>query len=87
MNFVSSHQIFSVAMQQSPLGSRCKSICKLCNGQLTLGVYVKTMFVSWIPVSRTGMTSIVNVLHLFYCLMEHLNNHAWIWMTKGLMND
>ncbi|WCR57747.1 WPE palindromic element domain-containing protein [Wolbachia endosymbiont of Ctenocephalides felis wCfeJ] len=43
---------------------------------------------NWIPVSSTGTTSIVNVLHLLYCSVEYLNNCACIWITtKGMIND
>ncbi|UZE38434.1 hypothetical protein [Wolbachia endosymbiont of Drosophila pseudotakahashii] len=59
MNFVSNHQIFSVAMQQSPLGSRYTNTYKSCNGQKILGAYVKNNVrdeIGWIPVSATWMT-------------------------------
>ncbi len=41
------------------LGSRYKNICKLCNVQWILGVYVKNNVhneISWMPVSCAGMT-------------------------------
>ncbi len=39
------------------LGFKYKNIWKLYNGQWILGVYVKHNEISWIPMSRTGMTT------------------------------
>ncbi|WP_259245476.1 hypothetical protein [Wolbachia endosymbiont of Aedes albopictus] len=63
------HPVFSfLSFQCSPLssqcvtlGSRCKNICKSCNWQGILETYVENNFydeISWIPVSRTGMTKV-----------------------------
>ncbi|MFP3032134.1 MAG: hypothetical protein ACEY3M_13755 [Wolbachia sp.] len=48
-----------VSSQCLTLGSRYKSIYKLCNRQQILGAYTEIMpmmKIRWIPVSRTGMT-------------------------------